>query len=127
MLPYRITITYYKNILELNILILDDIIMTKTFTIVKQDNKYMCVNEFKYEEFEHLIHAMKNNISYSIMYHGNDSIQYNHEEEEISFITQYNNLTTTFNINLFNNDNDKNKNSFINEFEKVSKFISCVL
>lgn len=126
MIPYRISITYYKNDLEIKIMILDDVIMTKTFIVEKRDNKYVCENEFEYREFEHLIYAMENNINHYIVYHGSDGIQYNSSTETLSFVSQHDDHLTSFDINLFNNDNNKNKNKFIDEFKKISKFISCI-
>ena len=126
MLPHRLYITYYKNEIEFKIMILDDTIMIKNFVVSRRDDVCDSTHSFKYETFDYLINAMENGHNCRINYHGNDAIAYDYDAQTLSFIHVDTHNDTSININLFDNDDEKNLSKFIEEFKKVKKFINCL-
>lgn len=114
MLPYRLYITYCKDEIEFKIMILDDVIMIKTY--------YVTDKPFSYENFDDLIVAMTEGRNYEINYYNNDYIIYDNDKDLLMFKTINVNDNSCVCINMFNNDN----NNFINEFKKVKNFINYI-
>lgn len=130
MLQYRLDVTYYNNEITFTIMILDDIIMKKTYQVDKHGPRYYCDGDFFPEDFENLANALRTNSNYDITFQTNgrchQSIMYNSDTELLTFNSKTINNVNTFTVNMFNSDNMKRANQFADEFLKVKKFINCL-
>lgn len=119
MIPYNLLITYYKNELEMKIMILDDIIMIKKFTVNHDDE-----HTFKTSLFNNLSLCMKDKKSILINYYQNECIMYDCHKEILTFLSADN---CTINFNLFDvEDINNRRQQFALEFDKVGKFGNCI-
>lgn len=130
MLQYRLDVTYYNNEINFTIMLLDEVIMTKTYYVTKHGPSYHCDGDFLPDDFDKLVNAMRSNTDYDLTYQTNgrrhQRISYNSDTEILSFVDKSENNVNTVNINMFNADNSQRMNQFANEFLKVKKFVSCL-
>jgi hypothetical protein len=124
---YKLDIRYKQNELQMNIVLLDDVIMSRTYIVDKHGASYYCFGDFIPESFDKLIEAMENGNTYEAIFlnrpHSHESICYDTNTEILSFITKFEQNINKVDINMFNR---ANINEFISEFEKINKFISCL-
>lgn len=130
MIQYKLEITYYNNEINFIVILLDDVIMTKTFHVTKRGSSYYCDGDFCFEKFDNLAESLRTNTSCYFVYQHNcikqQIIHYDSETEILSFIDKSDNNENIFTINLFNTDDSQRANQFADEFLKVKKFINCL-
>ena len=106
MLHYLLEVTKIDGLINIEVHLYDDVIMTCKYSAQELKNV---------EQMPNLVRAMKNNQNFDICFTETDTLSYNADKELFHFESK--NMKVP--INLFNCDNNKRKFQFMNELEKL--------